>query len=83
MFNLNMTPPRKPIPAYREVKLMIMGDGGVGKTAITLQFIRMVFVEDYDPTIEARCAVVVLDLKMVRIFVTILMPLLILPLQDA
>ena len=31
---------------------MIIGDGGVGKTAITLQFIMNKFVEEYDPTIE-------------------------------
>ncbi|KAM9999660.1 hypothetical protein ACTFIZ_008137 [Dictyostelium cf. discoideum] len=34
------------------VKLCIMGDGGVGKTAVTIQFISNHFVHYYDPTIE-------------------------------
>ncbi|XP_066245102.1 ras-like protein 2 [Euwallacea similis] len=33
-------------------KLVIVGGGGVGKSAITLQFIQSYFVTDYDPTIE-------------------------------
>ncbi|KAH8822790.1 ras-like protein [Flagelloscypha sp. PMI_526] len=36
----------------REYKLVIVGDGGVGKSAITIQFIQNQFVVDYDPTIE-------------------------------
>lgn len=31
---------------------MIMGGGGVGKSALTVQFVRNVFVSTYDPTIE-------------------------------
>ncbi|KAM9999661.1 hypothetical protein ACTFIZ_008138 [Dictyostelium cf. discoideum] len=34
------------------VQLCIMGDGGVGKTAVTTQFISNHFVYYYDPTIE-------------------------------
>jgi len=34
------------------VKLCCMGDGGVGKTAITIQLCSNHFVEMYDPTIE-------------------------------
>ncbi|KAM9983540.1 hypothetical protein ACTFIY_000277 [Dictyostelium cf. discoideum] len=34
------------------VKLCIMGDGGVGKTSVTIQFISNHFVHYYDPTIE-------------------------------
>ncbi|KAN0008713.1 hypothetical protein ACTFIU_009442 [Dictyostelium citrinum] len=34
------------------VRLCIMGDGGVGKTAVTTQFISNHFVYYYDPTIE-------------------------------
>jgi len=30
----------------------VLGDGGVGKSCLTLQFIQNVFMEDYDPTIE-------------------------------
>uniref|UniRef100_T1JCJ7 Ras-like protein 2 n=1 Tax=Strigamia maritima TaxID=126957 RepID=T1JCJ7_STRMM len=33
-------------------KLVVVGAGGVGKSAITLQFIQSYFVTDYDPTIE-------------------------------
>ena len=29
-----------------------MGDGGVGKSAIILQFIQKTFIPDHDPTIE-------------------------------
>eukprot|EP01107_Rhizomastix_libera_P000040 TRINITY_DN10061_c0_g1_i1.p1 TRINITY_DN10061_c0_g1~~TRINITY_DN10061_c0_g1_i1.p1 ORF type:complete len:209 (-),score=36.73 TRINITY_DN10061_c0_g1_i1:49-609(-) len=35
-----------------EYKLVIVGSGGVGKSAITTQFIQNQFLEDYDPTIE-------------------------------
>lgn len=31
-------------------KLIVVGDGGVGKSAITLQFMYEEFVEDYEPT---------------------------------
>lgn len=31
---------------------MLLGDGGVGKTCLTLQFCQGVYVADYDPTIE-------------------------------
>eukprot|EP01129_Flabellula_baltica_P011813 TRINITY_DN5236_c0_g1_i1.p1 TRINITY_DN5236_c0_g1~~TRINITY_DN5236_c0_g1_i1.p1 ORF type:complete len:184 (-),score=42.47 TRINITY_DN5236_c0_g1_i1:520-1071(-) len=35
-----------------ELKLIIVGRGGVGKSALSIQLIRSHFVEDYDPTIE-------------------------------
>ena len=34
------------------LKLIILGDGGVGKTAMTIQFLQNHFIEMYDPTIE-------------------------------
>ncbi|KIJ55034.1 hypothetical protein M422DRAFT_775194 [Sphaerobolus stellatus SS14] len=37
---------------YREYKLIVVGGGGVGKSALTIQFIQSYFVDDYDPTIE-------------------------------
>lgn len=37
------------LPVY---KLVVVGDGGVGKSAITIQFFQKLFVTDYDPTIE-------------------------------
>ncbi|CEF71562.1 Ras-like protein 3 [Strongyloides ratti] len=36
----------------REYKVVILGSGGVGKSALTVQFVQGVFVEKYDPTIE-------------------------------
>ncbi|XP_070582059.1 ras-related protein R-Ras2-like [Ptychodera flava] len=33
-------------------KLVVVGGGGVGKSALTIQFIQSYFVQDYDPTIE-------------------------------
>jgi len=33
-------------------KLVVVGDGGVGKSALTIQFVQKHFVADYDPTIE-------------------------------
>lgn len=33
-------------------KLVIVGAGGVGKSALTVQFVQNLFVEKYDPTIE-------------------------------
>ncbi|KAG5360091.1 Ras-like protein [Yarrowia sp. B02] len=33
-------------------KLIVLGDGGVGKTALTIQLCLNHFVEEYDPTIE-------------------------------
>lgn len=35
-----------------EVRLAILGAGGVGKSAITIQFLQNHFIEIYDPTIE-------------------------------
>ncbi|XP_015420934.1 PREDICTED: ras-related protein R-Ras, partial [Myotis davidii] len=32
--------------------LVVVGGGGVGKSALTIQFIQSYFVSDYDPTIE-------------------------------
>jgi len=36
----------------REYKLVVLGSGGVGKSALTVQFVQGIFVERYDPTIE-------------------------------
>ena len=35
-----------------EYKLTLLGDNGVGKSALTIQFIKCHFVDEYDPTIE-------------------------------
>eukprot|EP01129_Flabellula_baltica_P003411 TRINITY_DN1317_c0_g1_i1.p1 TRINITY_DN1317_c0_g1~~TRINITY_DN1317_c0_g1_i1.p1 ORF type:complete len:192 (+),score=49.12 TRINITY_DN1317_c0_g1_i1:116-691(+) len=34
------------------LKVAMMGDGGVGKSSLTIQFTHNHFVEEYDPTIE-------------------------------
>ncbi|ODV89008.1 hypothetical protein CANCADRAFT_132871 [Tortispora caseinolytica NRRL Y-17796] len=36
----------------REYKLVVVGGGGVGKSALTIQLIQGQFVDEYDPTIE-------------------------------
>jgi len=36
----------------REYKLVVVGGGGVGKSALSIQFIQSHFVDEYDPTIE-------------------------------
>ena len=33
-------------------KLVMFGDGGVGKSALTIQYVQGIFVEKYDPGIE-------------------------------
>eukprot|EP01129_Flabellula_baltica_P003425 TRINITY_DN13189_c0_g1_i1.p1 TRINITY_DN13189_c0_g1~~TRINITY_DN13189_c0_g1_i1.p1 ORF type:complete len:184 (+),score=43.00 TRINITY_DN13189_c0_g1_i1:49-600(+) len=35
-----------------EIKVVVMGAGGVGKSAITVQFTQNTFIKKYDPTIE-------------------------------
>ncbi|CAM9332036.1 ras-related protein M-Ras-like [Petromyzon marinus] len=41
--------PNENLPTY---KVVVVGDGGVGKSALTIQFFQKIFVVDYDPTIE-------------------------------
>mgnify|MGYP000796870886 CR=1 FL=1 len=36
----------------QEYKIVVLGSGGVGKSALTVQFVQGIFVEKYDPTIE-------------------------------
>lgn len=36
------------------MKIVVMGGGGVGKSAVTLQFIQNKFQWEYDPTIEGN-----------------------------
>lgn len=38
----------------REYKLVVVGGGGVGKSALTIQLIQSHFVDEYDPTIEGE-----------------------------
>ncbi len=43
---------RAPNDVCTTYKLVVVGDGGVGKSALTIQFFQKLFVTDYDPTIE-------------------------------
>eukprot|EP01111_Echinosteliopsis_oligospora_P001004 TRINITY_DN1127_c0_g1_i1.p1 TRINITY_DN1127_c0_g1~~TRINITY_DN1127_c0_g1_i1.p1 ORF type:complete len:187 (-),score=32.41 TRINITY_DN1127_c0_g1_i1:118-678(-) len=36
----------------KEYKIVVLGPGGVGKSALTVQFVNGIFVDRYDPTIE-------------------------------
>lgn len=36
----------------REFKVVLFGSGGVGKSAITVQFVANRFVQNYNPTVE-------------------------------
>ncbi|KAH6871187.1 ras protein [Coprinopsis sp. MPI-PUGE-AT-0042] len=36
----------------REYKLVVVGGGAVGKSALTIQFMKSKFIDEYDPTIE-------------------------------
>eukprot|EP00800_Vazella_pourtalesii_P009420 TRINITY_DN2369_c1_g1_i1.p1 TRINITY_DN2369_c1_g1~~TRINITY_DN2369_c1_g1_i1.p1 ORF type:complete len:193 (-),score=40.28 TRINITY_DN2369_c1_g1_i1:220-798(-) len=46
---------------FTEFKLVVVGSGAVGKSALTLQFVQSEFIEEYDPTIEdtfrRQCAI--------------------------
>ena len=35
-----------------QYKIVVLGSGGVGKSALTIQLVRSVFQPKYDPTIE-------------------------------
>eukprot|EP00211_Chloroparvula_japonica_P020953 CAMPEP_0119130670 /NCGR_PEP_ID=MMETSP1310-20130426/8372_1 /TAXON_ID=464262 /ORGANISM="Genus nov. species nov., Strain RCC2339" /LENGTH=49 /DNA_ID= /DNA_START= /DNA_END= /DNA_ORIENTATION= len=35
-----------------EYKVVVVGGGGVGKSALTIQLIQNHFIDEYDPTIE-------------------------------
>jgi GTPase KRas protein len=42
-----------------EYKLVILGGGGVGKSALTIQLVQSHFIDEYDPTIEVSFLVVI------------------------
>ncbi|KAF9904351.1 Ras GTPase [Lobosporangium transversale] len=52
---------KQPNQLMREYKLVVVGGGGVGKSALTIQFIQSHFVDEYDPTIEEVALLDVLD----------------------
>ncbi|VDL47280.1 unnamed protein product [Hymenolepis diminuta] len=48
---MSITVPRH-TPSMNEYKVVVLGDGGVGKSALTVRFVTGKFEEKYDPTIE-------------------------------
>ena len=38
----------------REYKAVMLGSGGVGKSALTVKFVTGQFAERYDPTVEGK-----------------------------
>lgn len=38
--------------AIPKIKICVLGDGNVGKSALTIRYFQDQFVEDWDPTIE-------------------------------
>lgn len=45
----------------REYKVVVLGPGGVGKSALTVQFCHAKFVEKYDPTIEVSSSFILFN----------------------
>ncbi len=43
---------KKKDPIRQPIKLIVMGSGGVGKSAMTVQYVQHIFIDKYDPTIE-------------------------------
>ncbi|VDN13518.1 unnamed protein product [Dibothriocephalus latus] len=40
------------ISTIPKFKVVVVGDGGVGKSALTIQYFQHMFIEDHNPTIE-------------------------------
>ena len=51
-FTIMNHPIYKPKDSINEIKVVVIGEGGVGKSAITVRFVQDIFVEEYDPTFE-------------------------------
>ena len=47
---------------------MVLGDGGVGKSALTLQYVQHNFIDYHDPTIEVTMLAGLTKFKLSRIF---------------
>ena len=37
-----------------EVNVLLVGDGGAGKTSLCIQFVQNCFYEEYDPTLGTK-----------------------------
>jgi len=56
-------------------KVVILGEGGVGKSALTIQFTQNHFVRDYDPTIEnSYRKQITIDNEVVMLDILVLLP---------
>ncbi|KAF9523207.1 ras-like protein 1 [Crepidotus variabilis] len=44
--------PRVQAQFHREYKVVVLGGGSVGKSALTVQFVQNHFLDEYDPTLE-------------------------------
>ncbi len=42
----------RPSVGLRRYRIVVLGDGGVGKSALTLQYVQHNFIDYHDPTIE-------------------------------
>ena len=42
------------MPLNIRYRIVVLGDGGVGKSALTLQYVQHNFIDYHDPTIEVR-----------------------------
>ena len=46
------------------IRLAVLGAGGVGKSALTLRYVRDFFVTDWDPTIEGAVHELVCEINL-------------------
>ena len=57
----------------RDYKVVILGSGGVGKSALVIQFVQHHFVDEYDPTIEDRYIFLIIIIIIIIIIVMIIL----------
>ena len=47
----------------REYKVVMLGSGGVGKSALTVKFVTGQFAERYDPTVEGERIICIISIN--------------------
>ena len=47
----------------REYKVVMLGSGGVGKSALTVKFVTGQFAERYDPTVEGLRIIYIISIN--------------------
>lgn len=55
----------------KKIRLVLFGEGGVGKSALTIRYFQRMFVTDYDPTIEDSYTKWVTALNSHRVFLEV------------